>query len=261
MVIFFINQPQLTDISNKLLIFKNSVSMSSLFFQGENISNYLRLNKVGYFSPMLVPFFMGGIYYSIKDKHEISKFFKILFIGLIFFILFPSTHFIFIGLGLLFVIQLLIIQGINRLPSNILFSSLFFIGYLFFSFFFLEIYMRHYQAKNSTERNLAEIRLVDKLINLKNKRIYIKEDGVIKNIISHYSYKYSFSPIIFINSQPINLWINVIDECFGQNVVCVLDKSLIDTFRLNPDDSKFQYILNSDGSKAFYIISGSKKIL
>lgn len=254
LLVFFINQPTINQIKEKIELLKNSFNLVTLFFQGESLTNYLRVPKIGYFQTIVLPIFLLGLYQIFK-KSKIKDFLLLGIFSLIFLFVSPTNHFIFAGSGLLFITTKIIIYGFNQLTNKKIFLPFFLLLYFLNSLFFFEMYFRHYQIKYSHERRMAKINLIEKLVQLNNKKVFMVKDDEINNLLTIYSYHYPFPTIIYIDE---NDWSKVISRCNDKKVVCVLNEAIVEYLKLNKDSPLFTFILNADGGKAYFLLGATK---
>ncbi len=250
---FYFNKFSLTNLLEKAELLKNSLNLTSFFFQSKNMTSYLRIPKIGYFPSLFLPAFLVGLYHVIKYKKMIKKLIFPIAVSFIFFFLYPASQFIFAGVGILLIVQLIIIEGINQLFEVLKNRFVFFIIiaiYIPTSLFFFETYFRHYQIKYSHERRYAKIHLVEKLIKLANKKIITTKDEEIEKLLTIYSYHYSVPFVVYIEE---NSWPKIFNQCGIKGTICVLNENSVDLMKINKDDPKFTFIRNADGGKAYFL--------
>lgn len=243
---YFYNKNLFYQFFDKLSSFKNYLNFVGFFFQGEPVSNYLKIPKFGYFLHFTLILFIYGLFNT-----DFKKTFKLIIFSLIFYFLLPQNQFIFAGIGFLFIFQLIINNGLIKINNKKLILILIILNFLNFSFF-LEMYFRHYQKKFSHEREFARINLVSFLKNIPDKNIIITEDDKIKKIIKIYSFHYRMPSIRYIN---FDLWPKILKNCYNSKIICVLNEEIINNLKLNKDDKKFYSIPNDDGIRQFYLLT------
>lgn len=242
-----INNKIIANYYDKINFLKNYLSFSSLFFQGEINSAYLRIPKFSYFLHFSLPLFIFGF---LKLKNY--KNFLLLFIlSIIFYFISPQNQFIFIGIGFLFIIQLIIINGSINIQNKKIVLILIIFTLLNFSFF-LEMYFRHYQKKFGHEREYGRINLVSYIKNFPDKNIFVTKDDKIKKLVAIYSFHYPMPKIKFIDE---NQWNKILNKCNQSKIICVLDEKIINNLKLNKDNPEFYPILNSNGIKEFFLLT------
>lgn len=239
-------------IIDKLRILPQFFNLTNLFIQMEPISSYLHIPRNGYFSYIyLAPFISSFYFITKKDVKSLKKFiFPILF-SFIFFMLYPTNHLIFAGVGFLLLLSLYIMHAFNTVTGNKLIA----VGCILICFglfsFFVEAYVRQYPMKFSVERSEAKINLMNYIISHPDKKIILPNDDDLRKLMKYYGNHADFTHVSFIENE--RAFMKNITVCKEENTACVLDDVGIERYEIDKNLPEIEHITLKNALSVYYI--------
>lgn len=251
-VTFKYNPFTIKHIVDKLRILPQFFNLTNLFIQMEPISSYLHIPRNGYFSYVfLVPFIASFFVTTKKDLKNVKEFTLPIIFSLFFFILYPSNHLIFAGVGFLLLLSLYIVYAFNKITRNKLVAlgciviSIGLLGY------FIEAYVRQYPMKFSVERSEAKINLMNYIITNPDKKIILPNDDDLRKLMKYYGKHADFSHVSFIENE--RTFMKKITVCKEESTACVLDDVGIERYKVDKEMSGIEHITLRNALSVYYV--------
>lgn len=239
-------------IVDKLRILPQFFNLTNLFIQMEPISSYLHIPRNGYFSYIyLVPFISSFYLITKNDLKKIKNFTLPILFSLLFFILYPSNHLIFAGVGFLLLISLFIIHAFNKITGNKIMAMgaiLIAVGLLGY---FIEAYVRQYPMKYSVERSEAKINLMNYIISHPDKKIILPNDDDLRKLMTYYGKHADFSHVTFVENE--RAFMKNIAICKEKATACVLDDVGIERYKVDKNMPEIEHIKLKNALSVYYI--------
>lgn len=231
--------PNLQQIIDTIPSVFHLLDFKTLFFNGDSVSQYLKIPKTGYFLFFdIVPLFIG-IHALITNKNNISlgKIISGLFtIGLCFFFISQSSSLnSYRGIIIFFSISLVIAVGYEYMlhNANYFLKALIVLIFAFNVLFSYELFYYHFDKKNSFEWGYAENNAINQLNNKQIKCINItQESGKLKQYVEFFTNDVKFKTNLVSNSK-------LDDVCYAKNdCYCLLREQELSLIGLQKDDIK-----------------------
>lgn len=246
-VLLFASNVHIATIIEKFTMLINYISFDPLFFQMESESFYLHVPKIGYFLFTSLPFLMIGIFANKWNK----KIFIILVLGILFYFMYPTNHFIFAGAGILTALQLLILSGLYKLPQKSYITIIFVIGFIINFIFFIEMYQRHYEKLYSDERGYNEFEIYKYIIREKPDIVYLPSHSSLELIQKYYQKHYNLPKINFVVDSK---FVDLRKVCLTEKTLCIVSEEVLYQLKLNNNDGRFKTIKNASDLTIYYIL-------
>lgn len=239
-------------IIDKLRMLPPFFNLTNLFIQMEPISSYLHIPRNGYFSYIfLAPFIASFYFVTKKDLKMVKEYILPIIFSLLFFILYPTNHLIFAGVGFLLLLSLYIVRAFNEITQNkyialgCIVISIGLMGY------FIESYVRQYPMKFSVERSEAKINLMNYIISHPDKKIILPNDDDLRKLMTYYGKHADFSNVTFIENE--RAFMKNIVVCKEESTACVLDDVGIERYKIDKEMSGIEHITLRNALSVYYV--------
>ncbi len=215
------------------------LDFKTLFFNGDSVSQYLRIPKTGYFLFFDIVSLFIGIYVLITNKNNGSlgkMIFGFFIIGLCFFFVNQSSSLnTYRGIIIFYPLSLVIAVGYESLFQNTNYFSkaLILFIFIFNILFTYELFYYHFDKKNSFEWGYAETSTINQLNNKHIKCINItQESGKLKQYVDFFNKDVKFKTNMISNSKLSNI-------CYSESEChCLLREQELGLLGLQKDNIK-----------------------
>lgn len=239
-------------IIDKLRILPQFLNLTNLFIQMEPISSYLHIPRNGYFSYIyLVPFISSFYLITKNDLKKVKQFILPILFSLLFFILYPTNHLIFAGVGFLLLLSLYIIYAFNKITGNKFLAIGFIVIAVGLFGYFIESYVRQYPMKYSVERSEAKINLMNYIISHPDKKIILPNDDDLRKLMTYYGKHADFSHVLFIENE--RAFMKNIGVCKEETTACVLDDVGLERYKVDKYMSGIEHITLKNALSVYYV--------
>jgi len=246
--------PNFQQIIDTIPLVFRLLDFKTLFFNGDSVSQYLKIPKTGYFLFFdIVPLFIG-IYALITNKNNksLSKTISGLFIiGLCFFFISQAIFLnIYRGIIIFYSLSLVIVVGYEYLlhNANYFLKTLIVLIFVFNVFFTYELFYYHFDKKNSFEWGYVEINAINQLNKKQIKCInFTQASGKLKQYVDFFHKDVKFKINMISDSRLSNV-------CYSQNKChCLLREQELKLIGLQKDSIKI-FFNHYEGLPIYYII-------
>ena len=239
-------------IVDKLRILPQLFNLTNLFIQMEPISSYLRIPRNGYFSYIfLVPFIASFFFIDKKHLRKLQDFILPVSFSFIFFILYPTNHLIFAGIGFLILLSIYIVQAFNQITKNRLIA----LGCIVIAFgllgYFIEAYVRQYPMKYSVERSEAKINLMNYIMAHPDRKIILPNDDDLRKLMKYYGKHADFSNVSFIENE--RSFMKNVAICKDEVTACVFDDVGIERYKIDKEMSGIEHVTLKNALSVYYV--------
>jgi len=239
-------------IIDKIRMLPQFFNLTNLFMQMEPISSYLHIPRNGYFSYIFLVPFISSFYLITKKGVKLLKQFTLpIIFSLYFFILYPSNHLIFAGVGFLLLLSIYIVGAFNKITGNKIIALGCIIIAVGLLGYFIESYVRQYPMKYSVERSEAKINLVNYIITHPDKKIILPNDDDLRKLMTYYGKHADFSHVSFIENE--RAFMKNIAVCKEESTACVLDDVGIERYKVDKNIPEIEHITLKNALSVYYI--------